>query len=511
MIEEILSDPSLAKVALWSSLFLIALFFVMKFRVAWEIQNLGGKAPEIPSYFPVAGDFIYQSMKARKSFKELEFWGGTMNLFTIDPENIKALLTGQFNDFGKGQTFHQEWHEFLGDSIFATDGELWSASRHLIRPMFVRDRIVDTEIFETNVQKLIQHFGGNSSPHGSKIIDVSDLYFRYTLDAATDYLLGQGTDSLENPTTVFAEAFRYVQSRQADYFRMGPLNIFMGRKKFREQLKIMDDFIQPYIDTVLSLSPDELDKKLSKRDTFLDALARFTRDPRVLRDQLVAVLLAGRDTTAGTLSFCTFELSRNPEAVAKLRAEIEDRLGVGADAQKPTYNDLKEMKYLTAVINETLRFYPVVPFNVRYSLHDTTLPRGGGPDGKSPVGVRRETRIVYSTIIMQRLGLLYDNVDSEKYFDPGKWIPERWTSGWQPKPWHFIPFNGGPRICIGQQFAMLEMGYTLVRIFQAYERVVAVPVTGHDHVEDPRLRFEVTLSPGSEMNCVFLREGEKQP
>jgi cytochrome P450 len=171
----------------------------------------------------------------------------------------------------------------------------------------------------------------------------------------------------------------------------------MSWKKFRKELKIMDDFIQPYIETVLALSPGELDKKLSKRDTFLDALARFTRDPRVLRDQLVAVLLAGRDTTAGTLSFCTFELARNPEVVAKLRAEITEHLGVCAGGKIPTYNDLKEMKYLNAVINETLRFYPVVPFNVRYSLHDTTLPRGGGPDGLSPVGVRGDTRVVYHT------------------------------------------------------------------------------------------------------------------
>ena len=154
----------------------------------------------------------------------------------------------------------------------------------------------------------------------------------------------------------------------------------MSRTEFRRNLKIMDDFIQPYIETVLSLSTDELDQKLSKRETFLDALARFTRDPRVLRDQLVAVLLAGRDTTAGTLSFCLFELSRNPEVVAKLREEIRNRLGVGANGQKPTYSDLKEMKYLSAVINETMRVYPVVPFNVRYSLRDTTLPRGGGPD-----------------------------------------------------------------------------------------------------------------------------------
>lgn len=282
----------------------------------------------------------------------------------------------------------------------------------------------------------------------------------------------------------------------------------MSRTEFRRNLKIMDDFIQPYIETVLSLSTDELDQKLSKRETFLDALARFTRDPRVLRDQLVAVLLAGRDTTAGTLSFCLFELSRNPEVVAKLREEIRNRLGVGANGQKPTYSDLKEMKYLSAVINETMRVYPVVPFNVRYSLRDTTLPRGGGPDGLAPVGVRANSRVIYSTMLMQRDPDLYDGPDSKNYFDPGKWIPERWVSGWSPRPWHFIPFNGGPRICIGQQFATIEMGYTIIRILQAYERIVALPVSGKDRVEDPVLRFEVTLSPGSELNCVFVKEGE---
>jgi cytochrome P450 len=282
----------------------------------------------------------------------------------------------------------------------------------------------------------------------------------------------------------------------------------MSRKEFRRNLKIMDQFIQPYIETVLSLSTEELDQKLSKRETFLDALARFTRDPRVLRDQLVAVLLAGRDTTAGTLSFCLFELSRNPEVVAKLREEIRERLGVGEDAQKPEYTDLKEMKYLNAVINETMRVYPVVPFNVRFSLRDTTLPRGGGPDGREPVGVRAHTRIIYSTMLMQRDPDLYDGPGSKNYFDPGKWIPERWVSGWSPKPWQFIPFNGGPRICIGQQFATVEMGYTIIRILQAYERIIALPVSGKNQVEDPVLRFEVTLSPGSELNCVFLKEGE---
>ncbi|EKV13299.1 Cytochrome P450 alkane hydroxylase, putative [Penicillium digitatum PHI26] len=225
----------------------------------------------------------------------------------------------------------------------------------------------------------------------------------------------------------------------------------------KQSTSISDEFIQPYFETVLSHSAGELKEKISRSETFLDALASFTRDPRVLRDQLIAVLLAGRDTTAATLFFCIFELSRNPKVVAKLRDEIHNRLGVGAKAQKPSYTDLKEMKYLNAMLHETMRLYPVVPFKVRYSLRDTTLPRGGGVDGLAPVGVRANSRIFYSTMLMQRDPDLYDGPGSENYFEPGD----------------------------------------------------ALPVGGKGKVEDPVLHFEVTLSPGSELNCVFLKEGEE--
>ncbi|KAJ5669468.1 hypothetical protein N7462_010538 [Penicillium macrosclerotiorum] len=527
MIEEFLAGMTPGRTFLWSLGVFVAFCVFRKIQAAVQIAHLGARAPKVSFRLPYALDFIYKGQIANLKNDDLKFWHDTIMsagnkancktaevdagistrvILTMEPENIKAVLTGQFADYGKGESFHREWKEFLGDSIFATDGELWSRSRQLIRPMFARDRLVDTEIFEKHVQKLIPLLSGN--PTGGKVVDVGSLFFRYTLDAATDYLLGRGTDSLENPATRFAEAFRYVQQRQAELFRFGVFNFAMSRKEFRRNLKIMDGFIQPYIETVLALSTAELDQKLSKRETFLHALARFTRDPRVLRDQLVAVLLAGRDTTAGTLSFCLFEMARHPEVVAKLREEIRQRLDVGANAQKPTYNDLKEMKYLNAVINETMRVYPVVPFNVRYSLKDTTLPRGGGPDGLAPVGVRANTRIIYSTLLMQRDPDLYDGPESKNYFDPQRWIPERWVDGWQPRPWQFIPFNGGPRICIGQQFATIEMGYTIIRILQAYERIIALPVSGKEQVEDPVLRFEVTLSPGSEFNCVFLKEGE---
>lgn len=122
---------------------------------------------------------------------------------------------------------------------------------------------------------------------------------------------------------------------------------------------------------------------------FTDALSEFTNDKKVLRDQLVNTLLAARDTTAATLSWLFYELAYHPDAYAKLRAEVIDIIGVNG---KPTYDQLKNMKYLQWCINEgdlahstrlivVLRLYPIVPFNARTAQKDTTLPRGGGPNG----------------------------------------------------------------------------------------------------------------------------------
>ena len=137
-------------------------------------------------------------------------------VLTADPENTKALLTSQFADYGKGEQFHEEWKDFLGDSIFTTDGEQWHASRQLIRPMFIRERVGDLEIFERHVQKLIRLLG-----HGDGTeVDLSNLFFRYTLDAVTDFLLGKSVDSLDSQGG-FADAFNEVQHIQSIIARAG--------------------------------------------------------------------------------------------------------------------------------------------------------------------------------------------------------------------------------------------------------------------------------------------------
>lgn len=154
----------------------------------------------------------------------------TRIVFTADTENIKAILATQFRDYGKGEPFHRDWSGFLGDSIFTTDLDQWHDSRQLIRPQFIKDRVSDLDIFEEHAQILLDALacggvkGARPSDDGiacGRVVRVDDLFFRYTLDAATHFLLGRSVDSLTTPVQEFAEAFGEVQRVQNLIARAG--------------------------------------------------------------------------------------------------------------------------------------------------------------------------------------------------------------------------------------------------------------------------------------------------
>ena len=197
---------------------------------------------------------------------------------------------------------------------------------------------------------------------------------------------------------------------------------------------------------------------------FLYELVKQTRDPIILRDQLLNILLAGRDTTAGLLSFTFFELARNQDVYDKLKEEIYEKFGEGEDSRvdEITFESLKKCEFLKCVLNEILRLYPSVPQNFRFAIKNTTLPRGGGPDGKSPILIPKGQNLLYSVYATHRNPKYYGKDADE--FRPSRWLePEIRKVGWG-----FLPFNGGPRICLGQQFALTEASYIIVRLIQMF-------------------------------------------
>lgn len=289
-----------------------------------------------------------------------------------------------------------------------------------------------------------------------------------------------------------------------------PLAGVIPRKEYNSGIKIVESYIEPSIQRALTLARSgnaSFSKKADdENNTLLHALVTYTANPKDIRDQLTSVLFAGSDTTASALTWLLFELSRNPRVVAKLRQVIFETLGTRDRSRVPTYAELKDMKYLTNVINETLRYYATMPFATRQALRDTTLPRGGGHDGKSPIAVLKDTPVLYSALLMHRRRDLYPSVTKD-FPDPRTWYPERWEV-WQPRAWQLIPFSGGPRVCIGQNFATTEIAYTVVRLLQHFERLDCFSPRG---MQEPLLRYGIVVTAEEGVHVAFVPEASEGP
>ncbi|KAL9033204.1 MAG: hypothetical protein Q9214_007625, partial [Letrouitia sp. 1 TL-2023] len=208
------------------------------------------------------------------------------------------------------------------------------------------------------------------------------------------------------------------------------------------------------------------------RHIFLHDLVTRTTDKIKIRAELLNILLAGRDTTASLLSNLFWSLSHHQPSLHSLYAEL-DAAGLlrgDTDYRDLGFQTLKSLPFLRAALSESLRLHPVVPTNGRQAIVDTVLPRGGGPDGKSPMFVPKDALVAYGTYAMQRREDLYGP-------DAQEWKVERWLDDEEKKGlrvgWEFLPFNGGPRICIGQQFALTEASYVVVRLLQEFKAMEA--------------------------------------
>jgi len=354
----------------------------------------------------------------------------------------------------------------------------------MTRPFFTRERISDYEIFGHHADDALNQAQIRLSE--GHPIDFQDLVARFTLDSATQFLfandvcslsaglpypdgspLANSAKFLNHPSNVFVKAFMSGQTQTALRSRFGPswpLTEFW-RDEVKVHRKVVNQFVDPFLHRALAnkLAKEKSDEKIEDAEelTLLDHLINHTEDKTVLQDELVNLLVAARDTTSSTLTYALYMLTEHPELAQRLREEILAKVG---PANRPTSEDMRDMKFLRAFVNEVLRLYPPVPFNSRTSKEPVVL-RSRTP-GALPIYVPANTRCAYGVILMHRRTDLW-GPDAHK-FDPDRFLDERLHKYLTPNPYIFCPFNAGPRICLGQQFAYHEASFFLVRLLQKF-------------------------------------------
>jgi cytochrome P450 len=454
----------------------IILKYVEGRRRASTANRLGCKPPPVLRHrLPLGIDLIQRALKSDRGqyfpvdqIRKFEEIGaetyqyttlGQNIISTRDPKNIQALLATQFDDFGLGPFRRGNFMPLLGNGIFTSDGKGWEHARGMMRPQFAREQISDLDLEERHVQDMMKALP-TGKDSWTDCVDLQTLFFRLTLDSSTEFLFGEsvGSQLAELPGKVknagqktsqdeiiFAKAFDRGQSWLSTRGRLGEVYWLVDGRDFRACCNDVHKFVDHFVERAQKLEQisSTLEKGVIKEKyVFLEALAAQTKDPIELRSQLLNILLAGRDTTASLLGWLFFELVRNAKIYAKLRSTVLDDFGTYENPKEITFAKLKNCQYLQYCNNEALRVYPVVPFNGRTATKDTTLPRGGGPDGNSPVFVRKNQIVEYSVHAMHhRKDLWGEDCDEFK--------PERWQG--RRVGWEYLPFNGGPRICIGRK------------------------------------------------------------
>lgn len=263
---------------------------------------------------------------------------------SCEPENVKTVLSLKFKDFELPGLRKRGFHPLFGKGIFTTDGAEWEHSRAMLRPNFTRSQVADLDMLEKHITNLIA-----AIPTDGSTIDLQNLFFDLTLDSATEFLFGESANTLTTQNT-FSETFTYCTDTLGKFMRFGMTRVPL--KRYSRGLESIHAFVDRYVYMVLDHHRAQKEGLITSendaaRYIFLHELVKQTQDPMKLRSEALNILLAGRDTTASLLSDLWNTLSKRPDIWAKLHAEVDELNG-----KKPTFEELKNMKYLKYCVNE---------------------------------------------------------------------------------------------------------------------------------------------------------------
>uniref|UniRef100_UPI003B5C7B35 uncharacterized LOC119834290 n=1 Tax=Zerene cesonia TaxID=33412 RepID=UPI003B5C7B35 len=475
----------------WSLIFVVAIilitlcFYTTHSRAGRLMSKLPG-----PKGWPIVGtafQFLASPevvfIKLREDYKKFKsltsyysFGFGFVNIY--DPEDIEILLSAsRFNYKFIPYTFFRSW---LGEGLLVSNGSKWHQRRKLLTSAFHFNILKKyASSFVEYTENLLNKIETQTS---NERTDVVPLLSNATLRIMCQTAMGISMDQVaESEKKKYFEAIytvgecivrrlcriwyysSFVYNRtdlgKAEAKALVNLHAFTNRV-IRERKTYLEDKNE------LGISESDENTSTKGRLAMLDLLLQCEKEGSIdlngIREEVDTFMFEGHDTTAMALSFFVMRIANEPEIQENMYEELKT-IFQGSD-RLPTMDDLNDMKYLECCIKESLRLYPSVPFIARYLKEDVVLSGYTVPKG---VGCHIH---IYD---------LHHNEDI--YPEPEKFIPERFLpeNVLKRHRYAFIPFSAGPRNCIGQKFAFLEMKTVISGLLRKFK---IEPVTKTDEV-----------------------------
>lgn len=451
------------------------------------------------------GDFYQHLYEKTKENRFIGIYNFTKpSLLVNDPELIKQILVRDFSYFTDRGVYSNEKADPLSGTIFHLSGQRWRTMRAKLTPIFTSGKIKGmwSTMFQSaqNLQKFIQ----TETVKDSKVFEVRDLMARYATDIISSVGFGLEIDSINKPDEQIREVGRKL-------FEMTPMNCvrFLGQLfvpslfKFLG-LKSVDRKVEEFFLPLIKENIQFRETNQIVRKDFIQLMVQLRNmgnikltddwtsevtgnDKRLTLNEVAAQSFvfwaAGFETTSTTMSFCLFELARNPEILQNLQNSIDEIL-VKHNGEL-TYEALQQMTYLDNCIDETLRKYPPLPVLQRQCLHSYQVPG-------SEVTIDPETIVYFPIIGLQR--------DNDLYPNPTQFIPERFTDPTYERILKsaYFPFGDGPRNCIAFRLGKIMVKLGVAAIVSKFNIVSTDTV---DQREELKLnRHALLLAPENGIN-----------
>lgn len=369
-----------------------------------------------------------------------------------DPEHIKSLLESTaHNEKGFEYTCFRPW---LREGLLVSHGKKWTMRRKLLTPTF------HFEILESNISGIWKNaniFIEKLNSTNGQPINIDEYVRPYTLDVICETAMGVELNAQKNEAPEYVAALKgatEVVLRRALRIWLQAEWLFKLTPKafsYLNDLKVLHDFSEGVIASKKKMFKTEMNANHPprKRRAFLDSLLELDEQnagvlsPLDIREEVDTFMFEGHDTTSAAIVFMLYLLANHPEAQEEA---LEEQMAIfGDDWREPTMKDLQAMNYLEMVIKESLRLFPSVPYVSRTLTQDLVLYDGLVIPAGTNCGV-----CVY-----------YTHRHRDYWEEPEEFRPERFAPGTTRHPFSYLAFSAGPRNCIGQKFAMLELKTTM--------------------------------------------------